>query len=97
MIFSIHPLAEAELVDGASFYAKEANAVLGEAFIAEFHHAVELLREHPKLGARWRGPLRRLPMRRFPYSIVYHESLAALRIIAIAHQSRRPGYWRGRS
>lgn len=97
MIVSIHPQAEAELVDGASYYAKGANVALGEAFIAEFSRAVELLREHPKLGAHWRGSLRRLPLRRFPYSIVYHESQQTLRIVAIAHQSRRPGYWRGRS
>lgn len=96
MIVSIHPQAEAELVDGASFYAKEANAALGESFVAEFNHAVELLREHPKLGAKWRGVLRRLRLRRFPYSILYHESESELRIVAVAHQSRRPGYWRGR-
>jgi plasmid stabilization system protein ParE len=97
MIVTIHPLAEAELVDGSSYYAKEANAALGEAFIAEFSRSVELLREHPKLGAPWRGSLRRLPLRRFPYSIVYHQSPQAIRILAVAHQSRRPGYWRGRA
>ena len=97
MIFSIHPHAEAELIDGAAFYARETDAALDAAFIAEFSHAIGLLREHPRLGPKWRGPLRRLPLRRFPYSIVYHESPTALRVIAVAHQSRRPGYWRGRS
>jgi plasmid stabilization system protein ParE len=97
MIVSIHPQAEAELVDGAMFYAREANAALGEAFIAEFARAIELIREHPKLGAQWRGLLRRLPLRRFPYSVIYHESPTTLRVIAVAHQSRKPGYWRGRA
>lgn len=67
MIVTIHPLAEAELVDGSTYYAAEANDTLGEALITEFARSVELLREHPKLGAPWRGPLRRLPLRRFPY------------------------------
>ena len=75
----------------------EANAALGDAFIAEFSRAIELLRGHAKLGARWRGELRRLPLRRFPYNIVYHESQSVLRVVALAHQSRMPGYWRGRA
>lgn len=96
MIVTIHPLAESELVDGSSYYANEASVVLGDAFIAEFARSGELLRENPRLGAPWRGGLRRLPLRRFPYSIIYHESSVALRILALAHQSRRPGYWRVR-
>lgn len=35
-------------------------------------------------------------MRRFPYSVVYHLSGEVIRVIAVAHQSRRPGYWRGK-
>jgi plasmid stabilization system protein ParE len=97
MIISIHPLAEAELVDAASYHTKEANAALGEAFVAEFAHSIELIRAHPQLGALWRGTFRRLPLRRFPYSIIYHELPTALHVIALAHQSRRPGYWHGRS
>lgn len=97
MIVTIHPLAEAELVDGSAFYAKDGNTALGEAFITEFSRSVALLREYPNLGARWRGSLRRLPLRRFPYSIVYHQASQAVHILAVAHQSRRPGYWRGRA
>ncbi len=96
MIVSTHPLAEGELVDAAVFYAKEANPRLGEDFIAEFERSIGLLCEFPKIGVRWRGAMRRLPMRRFPYSIVYCESGDVLRVIALAHQRRRPGYWRDR-
>ena len=62
MIVTIHPLAEAELVDGSSYYAREADTALGEAFIAEFSRCVELLREHPQLGAPWSAGLRRFPV-----------------------------------
>lgn len=96
MIVSTHPLAEDELVDGAVFYAKEANPKLGEDVIAEFERSIGLLCVFPKIGAPWRGAMRRLPIRRFPYSIVYYESGDVLRVIALAHQRRRPGYWRGR-
>jgi hypothetical protein len=33
---------------------------------------------------------------RFPYSIVYKEAADKIMIVAIAHQRRRPGYWRRR-
>jgi hypothetical protein len=35
-------------------------------------------------------------MRRFPFSIVYSVGGDNLRVLAVAHQSRRPRYWRGR-
>lgn len=88
--------AEAELIAGARFYAARATVELGYAFIAEFERAMDLLRLHPQLGALWRGMARRLPLRRFPYSIVYELRPTELRVLALAHQRRKPGYWRGR-
>jgi toxin ParE1/3/4 len=96
VIVSISPEAERELIDGAIFYAEQANTELGLAFIAEFERALELLREHPNLGAPWRAMTRRFPIRRFPYSVLYLVKGTELRVIALAHQRRRPGYWSGR-
>ena len=96
MILSIHPLAEGELSEGAAYYMREGSRELGESFVSEFERAVGMLREYPKLGAHWGGKLRRLPVRRFPYSIVYALSGDTLRVLALAHQRREPGYWRGR-
>ena len=89
--------AELELTEGAQHYAREADARLGNAFISEFERCVELLRQYPEFGAKWRGPTRRLPLRRFPFNLIYMVHSSELRIIAVAHQSRRPGYWRGRA
>jgi len=96
VIVSISPEVERELIDGAIFYAEQANTELGLAFIAEFERALELLREHPNLGAPWRAMTRRFPIRRFPYSVLYLVKGTELRVIALAHQRRRPGYWSGR-
>jgi plasmid stabilization system protein ParE len=85
------------LVEGALFYAREANAALGERFIAEFERCASLLIEQPKLGAVWRGVVRRLPLRRFPYNIVYSLNSNEVRVLGVAHQSRKPGFWRGRA
>jgi len=94
---SLSAQAELELVEGAAYYAREANAEIAEAFIAEFDRSAKLLGDYPKLGTTWRGRVRRLPLRRFPYSIVYSLSQVEVRILAVAHQRRRPGFWKGRS
>ena len=88
--------AERELIDGALFYTREGNAELGFAFIAEFEHTLDNLCRQPRLGSVWRGTTRRFPLRRFPYSIIYEIRPNEVRVIALAHQSRRPGYWRSR-
>jgi toxin ParE1/3/4 len=93
---SIAAEAERELIEGARYYAKQANAELGLAFIAEFERSVDVLRMQPELGARWRNESRRMPLRRFPYSIVYLLLQDEIRILAVAHQRRKPGYWCGR-
>jgi toxin ParE1/3/4 len=97
VISSVSPEAERELIDGALFYAKEASPELGLAFIEEFERAVGVLCTYPRLGPVWRGTTRRFPLRRFPYSIIYQVKPGEVRVIALAHQRRRPGYWLRRS
>ena len=96
MRVSLTALAESELVEGGLYYARQANAELGLAFISEFERSIKLLLTHPKLGTVWRGHARRLPLRRFPYSIIYEFREAEVRVIALAHQRRKPGYWKAR-
>ena len=97
MKISLHAQAELELVEGAAYYALEASAGIANAFISEFDRSAKLLGEFPMLGSTWRGRIRRLPLRRFPYSIVYYLRDSEVRILSVAHQRRRPGFWRGRS
>lgn len=92
----IVPAALAELQDVAAFYTAGANVGLGLAFVAEFERTVKIIRENPKLGSIFRGTRRRCPLRRFPYSIIYQATAEELRVIAVAHDRRRPGYWAGR-
>lgn len=92
----IVPAALAELHDAAAFYTASANLDLGLAFLAEFEHGVDTILAHPGVGAMFRGTSRRYLLRRFPYSIIYQATPEAVRIIAVAHQRRRPSYWAGR-
>lgn len=97
MKISLNVQAELELVEGAAYYVREVNAEIANAFVSEFHRSARLLSEFPKLGATWRGRIRRLPLRRFPYSIVYYLRESEVRVLAVAHQRRRPGFWNGRT
>ena len=41
-------------------------------------------------------PVRRLAVTRFPYHVFYLETSPELRILAVAHDRRKPGYWKTR-
>lgn len=89
-----HELAEAELNEGAAYYA-QARPGLGEAFIAEVQHAVEDLAASPLAGKAVESDVRWWLVRRFPYSVLYRVRDGHIRILAIAHHKRRPFYWAG--
>lgn len=40
--------------------------------------------------------VRRAPVKRFPYHVVYLKTEATIRVLAVAHDRRKPDYWRRR-
>ena len=42
------------------------------------------------------SPVRRIAVKRFPYHVIYLGTKAQVRILAIAHDRRKPGYWKTR-
>jgi len=92
----IVPPALGELHDAAAFYSESANIELGLAFVAEFERTVNVILANPTLGLIFRGNRRRYLLRRFPYSVISQVTSNELRVIAVAHHRRRPGYWAGR-
>jgi len=89
----IAPAALAELHDAAAFYTLKANAELGRAFVTEFERTAGIIFSNPLLGTEFHRTRRRYIFRRFPYSIIYQTTSKELRILAVAHHLRRPGYW----
>jgi len=93
--YTFHPDAETELAEAALFYESRMSG-LGRFFAAEVERTIALVREYPEAGPAV-GPKRRhVLVARFPYSIVYRHDPDAIVIVAVAHQRRRPGYWRRR-
>ncbi len=96
----IHELVEDELADAASWYEGKQPG-LGTALLELADQAVERIRSgvlpsSPTPGVTKTKNARRVLLRRFPYSIVFYESEDQIVIVAFAHSSRRPGYWRSR-
>jgi toxin ParE1/3/4 len=58
--------------------------------------ALSAIIEMPMAWPLYEDPTRRYLLRRFPYAIIYVVTDDALMVLAIAHTSRRPGYWRHR-
>jgi plasmid stabilization system protein ParE len=89
--------ARDELAHASAWYRERDASVAGE-FLAEVRRTLALLERFPRGGARLpkSGDLeiRRLPVQRFPYHIVYLELSDRISVLAIAHDRRRPGYWR---
>ncbi|MCZ7564496.1 MAG: type II toxin-antitoxin system RelE/ParE family toxin [Burkholderiales bacterium] len=96
MNYWLHPEAQEDLREAAEFYRDQAGTALSQSFLSEFEHSVSLLLQYPRLGVVWRHGKRRLVTRRFPFSVIYAVVDDQIRILAVAHHSRRPGYWRGR-
>jgi plasmid stabilization system protein ParE len=96
MRYSLHPGAREDLREAAGFYWERGGNVLAQAVLAEFERNVDLLLRHPKLGILWRYGKRRRVMNRFPYALIYTVQGEEIRILAVAHHSRRPAYWRRR-
>jgi len=86
-----------ELQDAIRWY-EERKAGLGAAFLSAVEATLDQIARLPQAGTNVPRlpddlPVRRAPVKRFPYHVVYLESSEAIRILAFAHDSRRPGYW----
>ncbi len=97
MAFRAEPEASAELEDAAVWYESR-RLGLGLEFVQAVDAALETIAHWPQIGRRVRGvpndvAARRFPIKRFPYHVVYLEWEGVIRILAFAHDSRKPGYW----
>jgi len=91
-----NPLAERELAEAIKYY-DEQKAGLGREFLEEVRRAVLFLAKYPEAAPQVRGSIRRFILPRFPYSLLYRTlETGRFRILAVAHQKRRPDYWVGR-
>lgn len=86
-------LAKAELRQARKWYDSK-QAGLGNDLLAEIIAALERIERDNELGLRYENT--RFPfyvLRRFPYVVYYECRPDRVRVVAIAHQRQRQGYW----
>lgn len=96
MNWSLSPDAEEELDQAAAYYKDQASVAVAAAFLDEFERAARLIAEYPGLGTPASRGRRLMPLRRFPFSLLYRVEGTEIRVSAVAHHHRRPEYWRDR-
>ncbi len=89
--------ADAELTDAIRWYEHQRPGLGAELFDA-IAETIDLIRTHPHIGAprATRLPSRHLRVNRFPYDLVYRIRESDIYVVAVAHTSRRPDYWKDR-
>ena len=92
---TIHPAALEELAQATAFYEGRAPG-LGREFFEEVQRVLVVICENPFMAQEFEPPYRRVFCRRFPFGIVYRQTSRGVRILALMHQRRQPGYWKRR-
>jgi|ERR1051325_3754406 plasmid stabilization system protein ParE len=91
-----HRLAAQEHLKALRRYARYSMNV-AERFVHAMNEAVEAIAANPQLWPKYDERYRWKRLRKFPY-VLYFETVddANVRILAVAHEKRRPDYWKKR-
>ena len=96
----LHREAASEAVEAAAWY-EAMRPGLGYEFSEAVDAAIELVQEGlvpviPARGEAGQLGAKRVILRKFPYDVVVVQRLGEWFVLAVAHHSRRPGYWKSR-
>lgn len=96
----LNEFAEKEILDELRGYGA-GQSELADRLWNDIQAILRIVGEYPRVGGRVvrprvRGTVRRFPLRHFPFFIIYREHDAYVEIVALAHMSRKPNYWRSR-
>jgi plasmid stabilization system protein ParE len=98
--FTIHPEAQDEATSTVAWY-RERNLQVAERLAELFGEAIEEIARHPDSFPRLEyrrnpGNIRRARLKGFPLKVLFQIRDDEIFVFAVAHDSRRPGYWRKR-
>jgi toxin ParE1/3/4 len=97
-VVKLHPEAQGELQESVAFYRQRAGNLWADRFKKRVAEGLAAIASNPE-----RFPpvvslhgVRRVRLKQFPFSLLYIIRADDLWVVALAHGSRRPGYWKGR-
>jgi len=88
--------AEIELFEAAAWYESKETG-LGKRFRNEVAHVLDRIVEDPMLWRERPNGYRRVNCPVFPYYIPFFIRRDKIIIAAVAHEHRKPGYWKSRT
>ncbi len=89
--------AEEEMNASAQYYNQQSSG-LGLDFLEEIDKSLQHIEKSPEKWPSYEQNIHKYNIRRFPFSIFYifEKNIDKIIIIAVAHQKRKPGYWKQR-
>ena len=87
--------AEADLDDAVQWYERR-SAGLGVDLVAKVRQTLARVGGNPDLYPEVESGVRRAPVRRFPYGVLYRRRGGRVEVIAVFHDRRDPAVWQGR-
>ena len=95
--FQFSKPAADELTEAVRWYEMRRAGLGGDLYDAVVR-TIDLIRAHPDIGTARIGrlPNRQLLVTGFPYKVVYRTRDKDIYVVAVAHTSRLPEYWKHR-
>ena len=94
-IVEFHREAASEVREAWEWYAEKSDDA-AKGFRAELELAVAQAASHPHRWPRYIHDTQIILFRRFSYLLMYRVIDQQIFVVAVAHSSRRPGYWASR-
>jgi hypothetical protein len=80
-------------IEGAIRWYNDRSEGLGAQFERELDHAMNCICESPDTWPKYVSGTRRFFLHRFPFAVVYVYDGTRIRVFAVMHLRRKPGYW----
>jgi len=90
-----HSAVREEVLAAVRYYEDQADG-LGLRFIEDFDSAIADIRKHCSAWPYIDRNYRKHQLRHFPYGIIYRIKKDHIRVLAVMHLHRKPGYWKRR-
>ncbi len=93
---TFHPDVSCEVKASYNWYQEKTEG-LGEDLMNELESAYQTIIGFPQTWPKFQKGFRRFLLSRFPFSVIYRKNGSLIYVVAVMHNSRKPGYWLNRT
>jgi len=94
-IIDFHPEARFDAAEATDWYLSQDRST-AMRFADALEEDLDSLRQDPLSYATIASDIRAKSIRGFPYQLIFRAENGVIRLFAVAHHSRRAGYWNAR-